>query len=298
MFGVPFGSIDAYKFDGTKIKEFSEKIHRSNGGAVTFDDIDKDGKLEMVASSIDVGAYGGDKLDRASIYIWDTDTKYSSQVNEWNTFRHDNQRTGCYLVQDKTPPTGGIKINNSAEYVHSRTVILTMSAEDDISGVDKMQFSYDNVIWTQPETYAQTKSWTLSSGDGKKTVYVKFKDSAGNWSEPVSAGIILDTIPPCITQSAIISGSGITFTAKVIDAGSGVQDVFLHWQKKVLKWRGWKVKWVWSEWRKERLTLQPDKSYAVILTAKQVEHRDIKYYIAAADKLRNTAGTPQYQVKR
>jgi hypothetical protein len=36
----------------------------------------------------------------------------------------------------------------------------------------------------------------LTSGDGVKTVYVKFKDAAGNWSTAYSASIILDTTPP------------------------------------------------------------------------------------------------------
>ena len=48
------------------------------------------------------------------------------------------------------------------------------------SGVAKMQFSNDNTTWSGWETYATTKSWTLASGDGLKTVYAQFKDVAGN----------------------------------------------------------------------------------------------------------------------
>jgi len=59
-----------------------------------------------------------------------------------------------------------------------------------------MCFSNDKSSWSSWEDYATEKSWTLTSGDGTKTVYVKFKDSAGNVSETYSDTIILDTTPP------------------------------------------------------------------------------------------------------
>ncbi len=200
------------------------------------------------------------------------------------------------FILDIAPPIGTIKINNNAPYASSASVTLNLSAADETSGMGngaQMQFSNDNITWTKSETYAKTKIWVLSSGDGNKTVYAKFKDVAGNWSESVSASIILDTTAPVITQTSKVSGSGITFTAKVSDAGSGVGEVFLHWRKWVWKW-GWR----WSEWRKERLILRPDKLYSGILTANQVEHRKIEYYIYAKDKIGNEARTRKYQVKR
>ena len=70
-----------------------------------------------------------------------------------------------------------------------------------------MQFSNDNLTYSAPEAYATTKSWTLSTGDGLKSVYVKFKDAAGNWSNPVSDSITLDTIPPTITVTSPQDGA-------------------------------------------------------------------------------------------
>jgi hypothetical protein len=58
-----------------------------------------------------------------------------------------------------------------------------------------MQFSNDNTTYSTPEAYGTTKSWTLLSGDGDKTVYAKFKDYAGNWSTPYSDTIALNTDP-------------------------------------------------------------------------------------------------------
>ena len=108
---------------------------------------------------------------------------------------------------DTTPPSGSITINNGAAATNSLTVTLTLSATDNSGTVSQMQFSNDNVTYATPETYATSKSWTLSSGDGAKTVYVKFSDPSGNWSTPVSDSITLDTTPPGIAITSPSDGT-------------------------------------------------------------------------------------------
>ena len=73
-----------------------------------------------------------------------------------------------------------------------------------------MQFSNDNVTYSVAETYATSKAWTLSSGDGPKTVHVKFLDAAGNPSAPAEDGITLDTVPPQVSITSPADGSVIT----------------------------------------------------------------------------------------
>jgi len=101
------------------------------------------------------------------------------------------------IILDTTLPLGSIIINNNAPYAKSNQVTLTLSASD-ASGLSQMQFSNDNQVWSTPETYATTKTWVLITGDGQKTVYAKFSDKAGNWSNIVYAKIILDTTIPQI----------------------------------------------------------------------------------------------------
>lgn len=113
---------------------------------------------------------------------------------------------------DTTPPTGSIKINSDAAYSSTTAVTLTLSAQDAGSGMGtgaQMQFSSNNSTWTAAESYAGSKSWTLNSGDGTKTVYVKFKDAAGNWSAAYSDSIILDSTKPVITISSPQDGAVI-----------------------------------------------------------------------------------------
>jgi len=99
---------------------------------------------------------------------------------------------------DTIPPSGTIEINNNTLYSNSLSVILNLSAQDNSggSGLSQMQFSNDAVTWSTPEAYSISKAWTLSAGDNTKTVYVKYKDVAGNWSAAFSDTIILDTTAP------------------------------------------------------------------------------------------------------
>ena len=92
------------------------------------------------------------------------------------------------IVLDTQAPSGSISINSGASTTASLSVTLSLSA----SGATEMRVSnsssFSGSSW---ETYSSTKSWTLSSGDGTKTVYARFRDSAGNESSAVSDSILL-----------------------------------------------------------------------------------------------------------
>lgn len=96
---------------------------------------------------------------------------------------------------DNTAPTGSIVINSGSGYTTQLQVTLTLDATDEPggSGVSKMQFSTDGVTYGAAQDYATSAIYTLDSGDGTKTVYVKFIDAAGNVSSAYSDNIVLDT---------------------------------------------------------------------------------------------------------
>lgn len=109
-----------------------------------------------------------------------------------------NNKGTITILSDTIAPSGTIKINNGNPYTNSSKVTLSLSAQDNPggSGLSQMQFSNDGTVWSIPQPYAVSKTWDLSIGDGLKTVYVKFSDAAGNWSQVYSDSIILDTIAP------------------------------------------------------------------------------------------------------
>jgi hypothetical protein len=101
-----------------------------------------------------------------------------------------------------------VKINNGNAVTKTANVTLTLSATDP-AGVATMQFSNDGVSYSAEEPYATSKAWTLSNGDGAKTVYVRFRDKTpptGSLYDPVTATITLGTVPP-VTTAAPIPGT-------------------------------------------------------------------------------------------
>ncbi len=118
------------------------------------------------------------------------------------------------VAADTTPPTGSITINAGTAATNSTAATLTLSATDTGGSVTQMRFSNDGSVFSTAEVYATSKSWTLASGDGAKTVYVQFKDAAGNWSSaPITDTIVLDTTAPAIS---VVTASSITATGATI----------------------------------------------------------------------------------
>jgi hypothetical protein len=152
------------------------------------------------------------------------------------------------LTLDTLAPSGlTLSINDDALYTTSTTVTLQIGLADGatsgyqmkiwgISGVD----SESAANW---ETYASTKSVTLTSGDGLKTVHIKVRDDVGNESAEVTDDITLNTAVPVVTVTgpdktriskiAGFNQSIINFTADVVfseykvcvvPAGNSTQD--------------------------------------------------------------------------
>jgi len=104
----------------------------------------------------------------------------------------EDQKT-LTLKIDKSAPTGTVSINDGASRTRSRSVTLALSATDPSpgSGVSRMRISntqsgLSSATW---EAFSTTKAWTLSTGQGTKTVYVQYRDGAGNHS-----AVVTDTI--------------------------------------------------------------------------------------------------------
>ena len=157
----------------------------------------------------------------ATTSIFDTDGNPLSEEVIWEF------TTG--RAPDTSPPVGiSLSINGNAVWTTSGTVELQIVAEDNF-GVAQMNISNTNSFsaadWT---TFTTPVSWTLSAGQGNKTVYVKLKDAAGYESAAaISDTIQLDSILPVINQFRINYGQTATNAAIVVldidttDEGSG-----------------------------------------------------------------------------
>ncbi|VVB85693.1 Cell surface glycoprotein [uncultured archaeon] len=108
----------------------------------------------------------------------------------------DNLPLSGQVISNELPPSSlSIVINNGVVYINSTSVMLSVSAVN----TTQISFSNDNMTWSEWDPFAITNSWTLTSGDGLKTVYFRARNDMGEAS-PVSDTIILDTTKPVVTD--------------------------------------------------------------------------------------------------
>ena len=124
------------------------------------------------------------------------------------------------IILDTGAPAGpgfyiwgsGTEAGQIHDYINSRNCTLFMN----VSGANRMRFSNSSVsdsttAWdavTSAVSYSDSYSWILSSGDGSKTVYAQFLDSADNASY-FTYTITLDETNPATSDFTINSGASI-----------------------------------------------------------------------------------------
>lgn len=106
--------------------------------------------------------------------------RFANALGDWS------QVASRPIILDTTPPTGSLAVQEATE----SSVSLCLYAQDALSAVQTMKFSFDGRAWSPGMTFATTKVLKLPIiSPPADTVYVKYQDLAGNWSEPCSASI-------------------------------------------------------------------------------------------------------------
>lgn len=172
---------------------------------------------------------------------------------------------------DKTPPAGSVLINEGAADTFTNVVTLTLSVADAPSGPTTpppsgyiwgvpsgpadMRFSNTGLFWSPWEPMASSKSWTLETGAGNKTVYIQARDNAGLVSEMFSDTINLitarDSIPP-VTEIAVsgkkdrfgVYTSTVAIALTAIDNLSGLN--FIEYSFDAAAWTTYSVPFIVS----------------------------------------------------
>lgn len=150
----------------------------------------------------------------------------ASQMNIWG----DITGTDAYVLVIN--PTGNPRNQGwyeieegSEEFVHTND-----------SAVDSSKDYYELVTGSSGWiTYSASTNVTLTTGDGTKTIYVKYRDDVGNESAAVSTTVILDTAGPAVT----IIGPDVAKISKIsgynVSAFSfSADDAFVEWKVKVV----------------------------------------------------------------
>ncbi len=133
---------------------------------------------------------------------------------------------------DTTPPTNtSVVIAGGATSTAITSVNLTLAATDASQMMIGNDSAFTSSTWV---TYSTTKAWVLTSGAGTKTVYAKFRDSAGNISTAVSDTITLtvagatttSTPPVVVTPPAAVTLPTVATTLPTVASPVAVANRF------------------------------------------------------------------------
>jgi chitodextrinase len=167
-----------------------------------------------------------------------SDTNLRSQFSYWYRVQgvsQDDVLSRPSVSWPARPAVYEVIINDGAEASGSRDVMLTFTAP---TGTQNVRFGEsEDLQGIQWRDYLPPYPFTLSAGDGEKTVWAQFIDAAGNLTEPVGASIALDTYAGIGSLSfttdtstdTIAPGGTVTFSITVdsLETG-GVCDIFVE----------------------------------------------------------------------
>jgi hypothetical protein len=237
-------------------------------------------------------------LSGTNTYIANISAMPSQTLVSYRIVAYDNMGNAAtssdfrYVVSSY--PTGSVIINDGESYTSSPVVTLTLTYNSASSTVSQVRYSNDGVWDTEPwEAPSPTKAWTLTPGDGTKTVYVQFKDQAGLVSITYSDTITLDVTAPFIgipsrePAGDVQPDESVKVSVNASDATSRVENVTLYctlnngttWQEPI------------------SMTLNPSTSLYEGTIPAQPTGTWVKFKIVAYDKAGNNAtleGTQPY----
>jgi hypothetical protein len=113
-----------------------------------------------------------------------THTIFLRSTNSHGNTTSLGSETSESFVIDATPPTANVSLNSDTINTGNNTVTLLFSASDETSGVSEMMLSEDpSFSGSSWIPYSDSYDFNFSGGGGTMTIYVRFRDGAGNVSQ-------------------------------------------------------------------------------------------------------------------
>lgn len=152
---------------------------------------------------------------KLNVTLGDKDGKWRIYIQVRDKMNHTSSPMAISATLDRIAPIGTVSINNGTDCTNQSVVSLGFWAND-TSNVTNMTVSdepdFKTATW---RPFNSSLQWPLSSGDGWKTVYVKYRDRAKLESVVESASILLDTTSP-VASFRINGGSRYANSTQVL----------------------------------------------------------------------------------
>ncbi len=157
--------------------------------------------------AIAIGKVDTGKLDTMSITVQPGQHTIAVSCNDGaNTA---TQSVSFTVASDQ--PSVYMHIESGAGYVSTTRVTLDITA----TNADQCRFANENMAWNSWAYYTTSVGWTLSAGDGLKTVHAQCKSASGQMSATVSDTVNLYTTPASYISVEIDNGDDWTNTRDV-----------------------------------------------------------------------------------
>lgn len=124
------------------------------------------------------------------------------------------------IYWDAVAPTGSISIAGGAAVATTPNTTLDLTYSDSVGfGAQQMYITQDASCTTAGswESYTTPKSWTLQNESAANTVYVRFKDEAGNISPCYSDSINQDNQMPPVASLTSTANPSINLSSITVD---------------------------------------------------------------------------------
>ncbi|MCP4135892.1 MAG: hypothetical protein GY754_33295 [bacterium] len=169
------------------ILELNNSIIRSSISLFSFLINSGSGTTFTASVSLDIDAPGAEQMrfsnDSSNWSSW----KEYAPASAWTIEENAGEETVYIQIKDPVgnvvelsdqvtllDPSGySVAINNGVDYTFSPGVVLEING----SGYADMRLSNDSLNWSEWSTGAASVDWSLSSGEGSKTVYIQFRAS-------------------------------------------------------------------------------------------------------------------------
>jgi hypothetical protein len=160
-----------------------------------------------------------------------TGVRFAAYDAAGNTSRWvDDGRADTTVRIDTTPPTLTTPYG-AGRWMHYASGVVTWAgdAESGVASVEYETSTDGGQTWSDPQPGHE--AWI--SQEGITQVRFRATDTAGNvspWTTPtLLTTTMIDYTPPALQLSSARSGSTVTVTADVSDAGAGIEDVYYDW---------------------------------------------------------------------
>jgi|GEM_PF-1913061 len=120
IISIDTGWVYAVNADGSMIEGFPKKISSAIRTSPALADLDKDGKIELLA---------GDS--QGYLYVWDIDQPFSESTMEWSFNRNDEKNNGYYISSKPVIPPFISDVQKSDGTALSQSVPVVFSSNND-----------------------------------------------------------------------------------------------------------------------------------------------------------------------